>query len=69
MKANEGTMDRIVRAVLGVVMRWAGLWPLNGLQAAVPGIVVAVIGLILLITALTGYCALYRLFGISTRRE
>jgi len=69
MKANEGTVDRIIRAVLGVVMLWAGLWPLNGLQAAVLGIVVAVIGLILLVTALTGYCALYRLFGISTRRE
>ena len=69
MKANEGTVDRIIRAVLGVVMLWAGLWPLNGLQAAVLGIVVAVLGLILLVTALTGYCALYRLFGISTRRE
>jgi len=69
MKANEGTVDRIIRAVLGVVMPWAGLWPLNGLQAAVLGIVVAVIGLILLVTALTSYCALYRLFGISTKRE
>jgi len=69
MKQNEGTVDRIVRLVLGAVLIWAGLWPLNGLQVAVLGIVVAVIGLILVITGITGYCALYSLLGISTRRE
>ena len=69
MKRNEGTIDRIIRLVVGVALIWAGLWPLNGLQVAVVGIVVAVIGLILVITGITGYCALYSLFGISTRRE
>ena len=68
MKANEGKTDRIIRLVLGVLLLAVGLWPLNGLQAAVGGIVVAVVGLILLITGITGYCALYSLFGISTRR-
>ncbi len=67
MKANEGTNDRIIRAVLGVILIGLGLWPLNGLQAAVGGIIVAVIGLILIFTAITGYCALYSLFGISTK--
>ncbi|HHS97383.1 MAG TPA: DUF2892 domain-containing protein [Chloroflexi bacterium] len=69
MKRNEGTVDRIIRLVIGVVLIWVGLWPLNGLQVAVGGIVVAVIGLILLITGLTGYCALYSLLGISTKQE
>jgi len=66
---NEGTVDRIVRAVVGVVLIWAGLWPLAGLQAAVLGIIVALIGLILVITAITGFCLVYRLLGISTLKK
>jgi uncharacterized membrane protein HdeD (DUF308 family) len=69
MKPNEGTVDRIIRAVLGAALLWAGLWLLNGLQAATLGIVVAVVGLILLFTALTGFCLIYRVLGISTRKE
>lgn len=66
---NEGTVDRIVRAVVGVILLWAGLWPLAGLQAAVLGIIVALIGLILVITAITGFCLIYRLLGISTLKK
>ena len=68
MQANEGTVDRIVRLVLGAVLLWAGLWPLGGLGGAVLGIVVAVVGLILLFTAATGFCLIYRILGISTRK-
>jgi len=66
---NEGMVDRIVRAVVGVILLWAGLWPLAGLQAAVLGIIVALIGLILVITAITGFCLIYRLLGISTLKK
>ena len=69
MKANEGKTDRIIRLVLGVLLIWGGLWPLSGLQAAFLGVVVAFIGLILVVTSITGYCALYSLFGISTKQE
>jgi hypothetical protein len=68
MQANEGTVDRIVRLVLGAVLLWAGLWPLGGLGGAVWGIVAAVVGLILLFTAATGFCLIYRILGISTRK-
>ncbi len=66
---NESTVDRIVRAVVGVILLWAGLRPLAGLQAAVLGIIVALIGLILVITAITGFCLIYRLLGISTLKK
>ncbi len=66
---NESMVDRIVRAVVGVILLWAGLWPLAGLQAAVLGIIVALIGLILVITAITGFCLIYRLLGISTLKK
>ncbi|MBC7222759.1 MAG: DUF2892 domain-containing protein [Anaerolineae bacterium] len=69
MEANEGTVDRIVRLVVGVVLLWAGLWPLGGLGGAAWGIVLALIGLVLLVTAATGFCLIYRILGISTRQR
>lgn len=61
MTPNEGTIDRIVRFVAGVV--------LLGLTFAVEGAVawiLAIIGLVLLVTAVVGFCPAYRLLGINT---
>ncbi len=66
MERNEGTVDRIIRAILAVVFLVVGLGPLRALQGAVLGIIVAVVGLILAFTAATGFCLLYKLLGIST---
>ena len=65
---NESTIDRVVRGVLGaglLVAAFAGL----GLTSAKPlGIVAALIGAVLLFTAATGSCLLYRPFGIDTSK-
>ena len=58
---NEGSMDRCARSVLGLAliaggMTVAGNW----------GIVLGVVGLVPLITGLTGWCPLYRVFKINT---
>lgn len=66
---NEGPVDRTIRIVLGVLLLLVGLWLLNGLGGAAGGIIVAVIGAILLITGITGFCGLYRLLGISTLKK
>jgi uncharacterized membrane protein HdeD (DUF308 family) len=66
---NEGPVDRTVRIVLGVLLLLVGLWLLNGLGGAAGGIIVAVIGAILLITGITGFCGIYRLLGISTLKK
>jgi len=63
MKPNEGTTDRMVRLVLGVVLIIIG-WPVLGNNAL--GIILDIIGLILLITGITGFCTIYRVLGIST---
>jgi len=61
MPTNIGTPDRAVRALLGiallllVVMGPRSYWGL--------------IGLIPLLTAVTGFCPLYAIFGISTARR
>lgn len=66
MERNEGTADRIIRAILAVLFLVVGLGPLRALQGAVLGIIVAVVGLILAFTAATGFCLIYKLLGIST---
>ena len=59
MKMNEGTIDRVVRIVLGVVLLYIGIMVVGGAW----GIVLDVIGAVALITGATGFCLLYRLFG------
>jgi hypothetical protein len=63
MVRNEGTVDRIVRVVLGVVLvaAWAFGW-LTGTLAVVLGVV----GIALIGTGALGFCGIYKLFGIST---
>jgi len=39
------------------------------LQATALGIIVALIGLVLVITAITGFCLIYRIPGISTFKK
>ena len=64
MKSNESSLDRIIRAVLGIALLAAGLlmtgpikWTLLALAA------------IALITAVTGFCLLYKIFGINTNKK
>lgn len=63
MVRNEGTVDRIVRVVVGVVLvaAWAFGW-LTGTLAVVLGVV----GIVLIGTGAVGFCPLYRMLGMST---
>lgn len=65
-KRNVGILDRIVRVGLGLVLVPVGLILLGVLQGNVPGLVIAGLGGIGLITGITGFCPLYILFGINT---
>ena len=60
MKQNIGTVDRVVRIVLGLAIAAAGIYFRNwlGLIAIIP-----------LATALVRVCPLYLPFGISTCRK
>jgi Protein of unknown function (DUF2892) len=57
MKTNVGKTDKSIRIVLGIIIAAAGVYyqSLWGLVAIVP-----------LVTAFTGFCPLYSLFGINT---
>ena len=60
MERNLGTIDRIIRAVLGVL--------LLGMYGALPSPwrYLTLAGLVLIATAITGRCPLYQVAGIRT---
>lgn len=64
LKVNESNTDRIIRAVLGLALVLAGLF--NIVVSGALALVALVAGVVLLFTAVTGFCALYAVFGIST---
>lgn len=66
MKLNMGPVDRIIRAVLGIILLAMSLnGGLTGAGATI-GIIIAVI---LLVTAAVGICPLYMLFKFSTKKK
>ena len=58
MKINEGTIDRAIRVIVGLV--------LISLVFIGPQSPWGWIGLIPLVTGLVGFCPMYTLFGMST---
>jgi hypothetical protein len=66
MKINEGTIDRVIRVMLGVALVYIG-YTLGG---GVWSVVLYVLGAVAFITGLTGFCLIYRLFGnFSTAKK
>lgn len=63
MHTNEGAADRVLRAILGVVLLAVAL--AAGLEGA-GKIVLMVVGGIALLTGAIGFCPLYRIVGLST---
>lgn len=63
MKKNVGAIDKIIRLIIAFIL---GLLifrdDITGTWAIIAGIVAA----IMFITALTGFCGLYKLFGCNT---
>jgi hypothetical protein len=65
MQRNEGGADRVVRTVIGVAAAVAAfvVGPTGG-----AGVALLVVAGVMLATAATGFCPLYRVFGLSTCR-
>lgn len=63
MTTNESSLDRIIRLVIGVAAL-VGAFAIG--IGSVAGIVLAVVGVVMLVTAAVGFCPLYRVFGLST---
>lgn len=65
MKKNEAGWDRITRTVLGSVLIVLAFASLGGATAAISG----VLGAIFLATGIVGWCPLYAIFRVDTRRQ
>jgi uncharacterized membrane protein len=61
MEKNIGAKDKTIRVIAGVILLGIGIW-IQG----VGGLVCAILGVSLLFTAVTGFCTLYKVFGINT---
>ena len=64
MQVNESIMDRILRAIGGFVVLYFAYTLFTG-WIQIVGYIVAII---FLFTAITGFCALYKVFGINTAK-
>ena len=60
MNKNVGTIDRILRVVLGLTLLAYPVLGSNSLRF------VGLVGIVPLLTALVGHCPMYALFGLST---
>ncbi len=60
---NEGTLDRIIRVVLGVAL---GAAFAAGAVAGPLGYVALIVAALLVVTGLAGFCPLYRVLGLRT---
>jgi hypothetical protein len=61
---NENKTDRIIRFILGLVLLFAG----NAYFTGVTQVILYVLGAVALFTSITGYCLLYKIFGINTNK-
>jgi hypothetical protein len=66
MVKNVGTVDKVIRIVLGIVL--IGLIFVLQVPIKWGGLIMAVVGVVLIITALMNFCPIFRIFGMSSRK-
>jgi Protein of unknown function (DUF2892) len=66
MKPNMGTVDKVVRILVAIVI--AGLYFTNQISGTV-AIVLLVVAVAFILTSFMSFCPLYLPFGISTRKK
>jgi uncharacterized membrane protein len=66
MKKNMGTIDRVLRIILAIVV---AVLIYLGTLTGVAAIVLGVIAGIFLITSIVGFCGLYPILGIRTCKK
>jgi fatty acid desaturase len=66
MKMNEGPVDRIIRVIVGIALIALGLL---GVATGVWMWVAYILGAILLLTGIVGFCPLYTLFKLNTAKK
>lgn len=67
--SNMGPIDRVFRTLMGIAFIYFG--PVSDLLVTDPlsESLLALVGILSLVSALSGYCPVYHMANISTRRE
>ena len=60
---NVGMIDRVIRIIFGIILMYLFV---GNMVAAPWSYLVALIGLILLVTGIVGTCAIYSILGMNT---
>jgi hypothetical protein len=63
MKKNMGTIDRVIRIVLAIVV---AILYMNGSITGTAAIILGILAVVFIITSLIGFCPLYVPLKIST---
>lgn len=63
---NMGTLDRVIRTLLAVVV---GVLYFMDVISGTLAIVLGILAIVFLLTSLVSTCPLYMPFGLSTRKE
>lgn len=66
MKKNIGTADKIIRIVLALA---AAVLIVTETVSGTAALIIGIIGVVMLLTGLAGFCGLYSLLGISTAKK
>jgi len=66
MKANMAMADRVIRAIIAVVI--AVLY-FTGVINGTLGLILGIVAVVFLLTGIISFCPIYQLFGLSTLSE
>ncbi len=66
MKVNMSSADRIIRVIIAVI--FAALY-FTGTVPGTLGLVLTIVAVVFLLTSLIGFCPLYTLFGMRTKKD
>jgi hypothetical protein len=66
MKANMGTIDRVLRTLVAIVI---GVLYFTGQMSGTAAIILGIFAIVFLLTSLLGFCPLYIPLKISTKKE
>ena len=66
MEKNMSNLDRLIRVAVALVLIWLNV---SGMVTGILAIVAWVIVAIFVVTSTIGFCPLYKILGISTKKK
>lgn len=66
MVQNVASADRVIRVVLALLI---SILLFTHVISGTVGIILGIVGIVFLITSFIGFCPLYKLIGISTKKK